>query len=126
MAKRSFQPSFYDLRGDIMMQNYGELELLRNTDLSPNIEKLCEWYESVDDWNIKDGIVFLIQDLLGNQRVKSIMTDALKSNHESTKVIALCHLKNDISLFKRIMTNSQIDPQKLQVEVDAYLKEVSK
>ena len=102
--------------------DYDALEGLRSTNISYLADELFKYFLESDNWDIKNSIAFLVQDLSDNAIIKNILEKSLYSPHEDTKLASIAHLKKDMQLFDRVQIKCEIDSKKLDIEILEYMK----
>lgn len=98
-------------------EDYEALESLRDEDVTTILPQLIEEFYKTDNWDVRDAIVFLVQDLY-DEELTEIYEMALDSPLVDTQIIALCFLKDDYTLFEKLYD----DDEKLEKAVKQYKK----
>jgi len=99
------------------------LESLRDTDLSYFVDDLSRYFYASENWEVKNSIVHLTQDLAENEVIKELLEESLVSPDNYTKITAIAHLTGDMDLYDRVMSKGEIDIKKLNTEISTYMRD---
>lgn len=117
---QSGPPIIQEALNAIHDQDGDAIEGLRDKIQPEHIPLLMGTWQPSLPWPIKDGYVALLMDRVG-EAVRPLMEDALRSPTAEMRAIALCSLKGNLDLFTSLLTEGEVDPDKVEMALQEYL-----
>lgn len=105
----------YALAGDENL-----LESLRGESVVEQLDSLLELFFDAEDWTVRDAIITLVQDHR-DPRIHQMMRSSLSSTNKETKLMAICALKNDRSLYLDFLSNGYIPMDTINKAINEFL-----